>query len=223
MEVHAIATDYDRTLARDGRVERTTLAALKRARAAHFKLILVTGRQLPSLCRIFSNLSLFDRVVAENGALLYRPSTGRQEMLCPAPRKELVAILQQRRIPILVGKCVVATEKPHHITVRRAIRKLHLPLHIIFNKEAVMILPKGVSKSTGLCAALAQLKLSNRHVVGIGDAENDHEFLRSCGCSVAVANAIPSLKREVGRVTRHRYGAGVVEVIDQLISGRPFC
>jgi hypothetical protein len=223
VEVQAIATDYDGTLAREGRVERATLAALKRARAAHFKLILVTGRELPSLRRIFSSLSLFDRVVAENGALLYRPSTGRQEMLCPAPSKALVAVLRERRVPLSVGKCVVATEQPHHVAVRQAIRKLGLPLHVIFNKEAVMILPSLVNKSTGLSAALAQLKVSSRHVVGIGDAENDHEFLRSCGCSVAVANAIPSLKREADMVTRHRYGAGVVEVINQLIAGRRFC
>src|ERR1700689_828599 len=59
--------------------------------------------------------------------------------------------------------------------------------------------------------------LSSQSVVGIGDAENDPEFLGFCGGSVAVANAIPSLKQRAQSVTRGSYGAGVTEVIDRLI------
>ena len=48
---------------------------------------------------------------------------------------------------------------------------------MIFNKGAVMILPSGVNKATGLAAALEELGLSPHNVVGVGDAENDHAFL----------------------------------------------
>ena len=65
--------------------------------------------------------------------------------------------------------------------------------------------------------AESDLVLSSQSVVGIGDAENDHEFLGFCGGSVAVANAIPSLKQRAQLVTRGSYGAGVTEVIDRLI------
>ena len=70
---------------------------------------------------------------------------------------------------------------------------------------------------TGLCAALEELKLSPHNIVAIGDAENDHAFLESCECSVAVANAIPALKEEADFVTQEARGAGVVELIDKLI------
>ena len=50
-----------------------------------------------------------------------------------------------------------------------AIRELGLELQIIFNKGAVMVLPAGVSKASGLEAALALLKLSPHNLVGIGD------------------------------------------------------
>ena len=59
-----------------------------------------------------------------------------------------------------------------------AIRDLGLELQIIFNKGAVMVLPAGVNKASGLAVALARLGLSPHNVVGVGDAENDHAFLR---------------------------------------------
>ncbi|MBV9267276.1 MAG: HAD family hydrolase [Acidobacteriaceae bacterium] len=93
-----------------------------------------------------------------------------------------------------------------------------MELQVIFNKDAVMILPPGVNKMTGLCAALDDLKLSRHNVVGIGDAENDHAFLESCECSVAVANAIPALKERATIVTEGARGAGVAETIDRLIA-----
>ena len=73
---------------------------------------------------------------------------------------------------------IVATWEPHETVVLEAIHELGLELQIIFNKGAVMVLPSGVNKATGLAAALEELRLSAHNVVGIGDAENDHAFLR---------------------------------------------
>jgi len=75
MRYFALATDYDGTLAHDGVVSATTIAALERLRASGRKLILVTGRELADLLRAFTRIDLFDRVVAENGALIYSPAT----------------------------------------------------------------------------------------------------------------------------------------------------
>jgi energy-coupling factor transporter ATP-binding protein EcfA2 len=80
-----------------------------------------------------------------------------------------------------------------------------------------MILPSGVNKMSGLCATLEELKFSSHNVVGVGDAENDHAFLESCECAVAVSNAIPSLKEKADLVTESARGAGVTELIQRLI------
>jgi hydroxymethylpyrimidine pyrophosphatase-like HAD family hydrolase len=223
MRFRAIASDYDGTLARNGRVGRNTLAGLKRARQSGRKLILVTGRELPSLRAVFSSFHLFDWIVAENGALLHNPATGKERLLCPAASSKLVANLRQQGVPLSVGKCIVATVKPHDAAVLLAIRQLNLSLQIIFNKESVMILPRGIDKSAGLSAVLSDLGLSSQSVVGIGDAENDHEFLGFCGGSVAVANAIPTLKQRADLVSGRRYGAGVTEIIDRLIDTDRLC
>ena len=111
---------------------------------------------------------------------------------------------------------IVATGNPT-TTVLELIRDLGLELHVTFNKDAVMVLPAGLSKATGLAEALRELGLSAHNVVGIGDAENDHAFLHLCECRIAVANALPMLKDAADLVTRYDHGAGVRELIDRLI------
>ena len=219
MRYLVLASDYDGTLARDGRVDEATLAALTRFLATGRKLILVTGRELEDMLAIFPHLDLFERVVAENGALLFRPATQEEKPLAEPPPEKFVRLLRERGVaPVSVGRVIVATRQPHENTVLHVIRELGLELQIIFNKGAVMVLPAGVNKATGLAAALEELAVAPQNVVGIGDAENDHAFLGLCGRGVAVANALPSLKETADFVTRGDYGAGVCGLIDELIA-----
>lgn len=214
----ALATDYDGTLAHDGIVARKTLAALERFKKSGRKLVLVTGRELPDLKRVFPEVSLFDKVVAENGALIYTPASEDERVISPSPEPKFVARLKKHGVkPLSVGQSIVATWEPHQVTVLEIIKKLGLELEIIFNKGAVMILPSGTNKATGLAAALQDLRLSTHNVVGIGDAENDHAFLQACGCSVAVDNALPAVKTTANLVTRGARGKGVEELIGKLM------
>lgn len=218
MRYLALACDYDGTLAHDGRVAPETIAALNRVRVSGRHLILVTGRELSEILGIFPEIKLFERVVAENGALLYRPATGDEVPLGPAPPERFVAELVKRGVsPISVGKTIVATREPHEKTALEVIHSLGLELQVIFNKGAVMILPSGVNKATGLHAAIKEVGVTIEAVVGVGDAENDHAFLEACGCSAAVANALPAIKDRADIVTGAPNGLGVVELIDQLL------
>jgi phosphoglycolate phosphatase (TIGR01487 family) len=219
MRFQLVASDYDGTLANDGRVAKSTLTVLDRVRESGRKLLLITGRELESLQSVFPELGLFDLVVAENGALLYWPSTGQEKVLGDTPPPAFVEMLQRSGAnPLSVGRSIVATVEPHEVEVYKAIRELGLNMQVIFNRESVMVLPSGMDKSTGLRAALAELGLAASSVLGIGDAENDYAFLGLCGFSVAVANAIPSLKERVDLVTSAADGAGVVEVLQKLLT-----
>ncbi|MER9593694.1 HAD-IIB family hydrolase [Mesorhizobium sp. M0244] len=214
----ALATDYDGTLAHEGIVAEKTLAALERFKKSGRKLILVTGRELPDLKRVFPEVAIFDKVVAENGALVYTPASEEERAISPPPAPEFVAKLRKRGVkPLSVGRSIVATWEPHQVTVLEVIKKLGLELEIIFNKGAVMILPSGINKATGLTAALQDLRLSPHNVVGVGDAENDHAFLRACGFSVAVDNALAAVKDTADLVTRGARGKGVEELIAKVV------
>ena len=218
MRYKALATDYDGTLAHDGHVTQPTVSALGRLRASGRRLILVTGRELPDLLRIFPHLDLFDWVVAENGGVLYSPSTDEEKLLAEGPPLKFVEALEARGVsPMSVGRVIVATWEPHEIVVLETIRELGLERQVIFNKGAVMVLPSGVNKATGLSAALAELCLSPHHCVGVGDAENDHAFLQLCELSAAVSNALPAIKETADVTTHGDHGFGVMELIDGLV------
>lgn len=219
MRYHALAADYDGTLAHHGHVEESTLKALRRLKETGRKLVLVTGRELDQLMEVFPEISLFDRVVAENGALLYRPETREEQVLAVGPPVDFVERLQARGVrPISIGRVIVATCEPHEMAVLEVVRGMGLKLQVIFNKGAVMVLPSGVNKATGLVKALDELGISPHNVVGVGDAENDHAFLDICECSVAVSNALDSLRERVDWVTEGDRGRGIVQIIKGLES-----
>ncbi|HEU5098063.1 MAG TPA: HAD-IIB family hydrolase [Roseiflexaceae bacterium] len=219
MRYFALATDYDGTLAHDGLVNDETIAALEQLRATGRKLILVTGRELDDLLRVFPRLELFDRVVAENGALIYTPATREARPLGDPPPEAFVAALQAQGVaPLSVGRVIVATWHPNETVVLKTIRDLGLEHQVIFNKGAVMVLPPSINKAAGLGAALSELGLSPHNVVGVGDAENDHAFMSICECSVAVANALPMVKERADYVTRGDHGAGVSELIEIIVA-----
>lgn len=213
----ALALDYDGTLAYEEKVSAETIEALTKVKASGRKLIMVTGRQLDELKQIFDRLDLFDLVVAENGALIYAPQFETQRLLGELPPMKFVTTLQSYGIPITVGKVIVATYVPHELIVLEVIRSMGLELKIVFNKGSVMVLPSNIDKATGLSVALKELGLTEHNVIGMGDAENDHVFLRTTGLGIAVANAPDSVKQSAGFVTKGSFGRGVEELIELLL------
>jgi HAD superfamily hydrolase (TIGR01484 family) len=217
MRYLALASDYDNTIATDGRAPTAVIAGLQKLKESGRKLILVTGRELPDLLQVLPEVDLFDRVVAENGALLYRPQDRSEVLLSePWPEKFLEA-LRARGVPLSAGRSIIATVQPHETTVLECIREFGLELQVIFNREAVMILPSGTNKASGLLVALQELQLSPHNLVAIGDGENDHAFIDACECAVAVSNAVPSLCERADFVTAAPAGSGVLQVIEALL------
>jgi HAD superfamily hydrolase (TIGR01484 family) len=219
MKYRALACDYDGTLAHDGIITATTLAALDRLRGSGRHLFMVTGRELPDLKQVCPVLDRFEWVVAENGALLHRPADDSSRLLCEPASAALVETLRRFNMqPLSVGQAIIATVEPNEVVVIEAIKELGLELQVIFNKGSVMVLPTGVNKATGLKALSEAAAVSCEEVVGVGDAENDHAFLECCGLGVAVANALPMLKERADFVTKGARGDGVAELIDMILT-----
>jgi hydroxymethylpyrimidine pyrophosphatase-like HAD family hydrolase len=219
MRLDILACDYDGTLATEGRVAAETLAALARLRSQGGRVVLVTGRQLDDLQLVCPRLDGFDHVVAENGALLFDPGWSTVEMLAAPPPPAFLQALHRAGVPFSVGRSIVATVRPHDAAVGEVIRALGIDLVPIFNKESVMVLPRGVTKGTGLRAALGRLRLARERTVAVGDAENDAELFAECAVAVAVANAVPALAAQADLVTAGPNGAGVRELVDRLLRG----
>ena len=145
MRFAALACDFDGTIACEGVVAPATVDALRRGRSAGLKLLLVTGRELASLFNTFPDTAVFDVIVAENGAVLYRPDSGGVEPLAGAPPPALIAALTREQVPFSVGHSIVATVEAYGPQMVGAIRALELAWDVIPNKDALMALPAGVS------------------------------------------------------------------------------
>jgi HAD superfamily hydrolase (TIGR01484 family) len=217
-----LASDFDGTLATAGRVPVETLEAVSRFRAAGGTFVLVTGRRLPELYDVFPETDqVVDRVVAENGGVLYDPKHPPSVVLTVSPPDELKQVLVESGVTdVEIGDVLVSAWRDDEIAVRRAAHRIaHLwPCQVVPNRDRVMLMPAGVDKGTGLAAAVATLGLSLRDVVAIGDGENDVALLRAAGLGVAVADAVPALQAHADLLTRADASGGVVEAIDCLLT-----
>jgi hydroxymethylpyrimidine pyrophosphatase-like HAD family hydrolase len=217
MRYLCLAVDFDGTLATEGHVDDVTVDALVRLRASGRRLVMVTGRELPDLHATFARVDLFDVVVAENGGVMYRPLSKTSTLLAPPPPAAFLDALRARAVPISVGAVIIATWVAHYADVCAVIDDLALDLDVILNKGAVMVLPPGINKGTGVARAASELNVPLGAIVGIGDAQNDYTLLHACGVGVAVANALTSLKEQADLVTLGARGEGVIEIVDRLV------
>lgn len=217
MHYHILTVDYDGTLAKDNHVPSYIILALAKLKATGRKLVLATGRVLEDLLEIFPQHVLFDRIVAENGAVLYIPATKEIRLLAEKPPQELIGFMKDKHVPLSTGHVIVSTWEPHQQQALDAVRLLGIEYQLIFNKGAVMILPPGINKASGLLEALRDLGVSSHNNVVIGDAENDHAMLMTAEFSAAVANALPKIKSTVDWISVKSYGDGVEELIDLII------
>lgn len=76
MRFEVLAGDLDGTLAQEGIVEGSTIAALEQLRASVRRAVMVTGREIDELRQVFSRTDLFHVIVAENGGVIYTPAKG---------------------------------------------------------------------------------------------------------------------------------------------------
>jgi hydroxymethylpyrimidine pyrophosphatase-like HAD family hydrolase len=199
MKFSVLALDYDGTMARDGRADPLVVSALREARARGITVVLVTGRILLDLRRVLPDEDLFDAIVAENGAVLAFPN-GRTRLLGRRASHELLTELSARRIEFAFGDCVIEADAGAAPAILAAIRKLELPLMLVFNRSRVMVLPQGINKATGLREALNTMRLSLHNCIAIGDAENDHALLEACEVGVAVSWGSKSLQKTADHV-----------------------
>lgn len=208
----AVALDYDGTLATEGHVAPGVGAALAKARRDGLRLVLVTGRILEELRAVFPDVdSCFDAIVGENGAVL--STGGCHRVLVEPVDAALDEELGRRGIAHRRGEVLVGCAAADEHGVLSAVRRLGLELQLVRNRSELMIVPPGITKGTGLLAALATLGLSHHNTVAVGDGENDHSLLHAAEMGVAVADAVPSLKEQADLVLERSNGEGARELL----------
>jgi hydroxymethylpyrimidine pyrophosphatase-like HAD family hydrolase len=194
MRFSVLALDYDGTIAQDGALNERVRAAIKEVRSHGIAVVLVTGRILRDLQQRLNDLRLFDVVVAENGAVVLHPHSGRSILLGQPPPSFFFERLQAHGISVLAGECIIEAEASEAARILPLIKESELALVMAFKRNRVMILPQAISKATGLREVLTAMRASVHNTLAIGDAENDHELLAACEMGVAVGWGSPQLK-----------------------------
>jgi len=218
MRYLALVADFDNTLATQGAVSDSTQEALARLRASGRRLVVATGRILEDLLELWPPAAEADCIVAETAGIVYEPSARETIVLGEPAPEELAALLKERGVRMGIGRTLIGTSAADAEKVVDAVRRLGLELQLVFNRESLMVVPAGINKASGVKHALRRLGMSPHEAVAVGDAENDHSFLRIAECSVAVANAVDSVKKTADFVTKSPAGAGVTELIDQIVA-----
>lgn len=198
-----LATDYDGTIATQDKLTTDAEQALLLAKEAGYLLTIVTGRGFDSLLHVCPQIDIFDSVVAENGAILYFPSTKKIEFLANSPPVEFLAQLMQHCVPFHQDRIVTAVYSQYAEKVNALINEFKFPL------------PVGIDKAKGLEKALLHFDITSDRIIALGDAENDLQLFDFCGFKVAVANAEDVLKAKADWVATKTEGEGVAEFITE--------
>jgi phosphoglycolate phosphatase (TIGR01487 family) len=207
-----VAVDLDGTLASHGQLSPQAVEAIDQVRRKGLMVVLVTGRIGAELQAKFRQIAdHFDALVLENGAVML--VKGHACALAEPVDSSLDDALAERGVPYRRGEVLVAIDGEHAATVVEVIGELELDCQIARNRAALMVLPAGVSKGTGLRAVLAEMNLSPHNTVAVGDAENDLSLFGVAEIGAAVADAIRSVRRHADLVLDEPDGAGVAELL----------
>jgi Cof subfamily protein (haloacid dehalogenase superfamily) len=83
------------------------------------------------------------------------------------------------------------------------------------NNGLVEIVPRGISKATGVAEVAAPLGIANADIVAFGDMPNDVPMLLWAGLGVAMGNAHPDAKAAADEVTLTNAEDGVARVLER--------
>lgn len=207
-EIVALATDFDRTLTDEAlRLEGDVLDALRDARRAGLRVLVVSGRDLRFLEKEVGDAA--DLYVGENGCLVKRP--GEEPFSTCGVRPDFRAALAVARFEVEHQEVLASAAAEHEPDLRAMLAAARVDADLVRNKDRVMVLPRGVDKAAGLLRALDLLGVPPERCAAVGDAENDLAMLRAVGYRIAVANAVDDLKGLAHHVTSRPGGRGVAE------------
>lgn len=215
-----LAFDFDGTLAVNGDVSPEIEQALEQCRASGHVLFLVTGRRFETVT--LGRLGeLFAGIVWENGAVLSHTASGETYLPFGQLDPRLLKAMEEAGIPFERGLAIAATWTPHDQALWQILSTHGGTTSIEYNKGAVMVLPPGATKGSGLERLLALCSLSPRNVAAFGDAENDLSMLTLAEVSVAVGDAVPAVVETADVLATAPGPQGVLEILREYpLSGK---
>lgn len=214
--IRLVLSDYDRTFTDATlRIEPGLVDAILRLKRKGTLFSIVSGRKYSFMYDLYRNLEgVIDSFIAENGCVGF--ADDRKQYIARADgRAELLAELRSQAVPFDAGDVVISVHRDYEPQVDQVVAQYPY-VHVVRNVDSLMILPRGISKATGIQWLMGVYSLSPREMACIGDAENDLEMRSLCELMGAVCNALPAVKKESDYVCHHNFGVGLQEFLEYI-------
>ncbi len=221
-DIKAIITDLDRTITeKPAKAEFDPsdydVALLEELKGLGVDLILATGRNIHYVKKLCSKFNVWRCVVAENGAVLYFPSTKKTITINTSHMKKAKKMIRNLNLPgTTLGKVITSNRFEDAGIIKEKLGKIANKVHFVKNVDELMVTPIGVDKGLGLRVAMQYLNIDLDKTIVIGDGENDVDMFLNPGFKVALANSNEKLKKLSNQVTKKPSVHGVREVIKKL-------
>jgi len=221
-DVKAIITDLDRTITdRPGKPEfdpadfdKELLNDLKNL---GIDLILATGRSIYYVKKLCHKFNIWRCVVAENGAVIYFPSTKKTITLNTLYMRRARKIIKSLNLPNTVkGRVITSNKIEYEKFIRKELGNIADKVCFVKNVDEIMVTPINVNKGLGLRLAMQYLNIDMEKTIVVGDGENDVDMFLNPGFKVALSNSDKKLKKLANQITKDPSTMGVKEIIRQL-------
>ncbi len=211
MGYRLVAVDYDRTITDEAlRAHPEAIEALRDLRRRGVRTALVTGRFSSFVGKFrVRHPGAVDDFVAENGCIGW--TGGRKELLCePDGREGVLERVKALPVAWAAGEVVISVEAA---ALGRVLPLLPPGFEAIPNVDALMVVPRGVSKATGLAWLQRRLSIPPSETAAVGDGENDVCFRPLAAFLGTPANGVPGMRAAADVVASRGYGAGTAEIL----------
>lgn len=227
VKIEAIAVDIDGTITDEKRkLCISSIESLRKAEDAGIPVIIVTGNISHFTYAISTMIGTTGGMVCENGGAIYKPGYNDNRMIVLGDINK-----GKEAYDFLVEK--FGDEIPLRITEDDDARLSEITVYKLFDAEpvkealkdmdvqvydsgfAIHLTDPDVDKGMALRKLCDLSGFDIGNVMGIGDGENDIEFLKEVGLKVAVANAEDELKEFADYVCEKPFGDGVQEAVEK--------
>jgi len=224
MQEKIFAVDIDGTITENGagRIHLDALDALRHMIRLGHKVIFVSGRSSVEgyILSVFGGMTRI--AVGENGgAITFGPSNhkllGNKDECMKAFELLKSKIPEAREKPVFPRMTEVVLERTFDLELAKKIMKdNNMPVDLSDSQYAIHINSKGINKGRGFSEVLTMLSASPSDVIAIGDSETDVPLFKISGQSIALGNAVESVKSQASMTVSGKAGDGVIEALEYI-------
>ena len=228
-KIKALALDIDGTITDSQRLlSINAIKTIRKVENSGIPVILVTGNTAVYTYALTTSIGTTGGVVGENGGVMFKEGYKNNETIVFSDKKYIDKaynylkenLTKEHQLKIVDDQYCRLSEIAFYRTMNADIIREILKdwnVKVYDSGFALHITDQNINKGITLEKLAKILKINPDNIMGIGDSENDLDFLDHVGIKIAVANASSNLKEKADYVCKKPNGDGVMEAVEKFI------